>query len=130
MAAGRTVSFSIGGSTDRTKKFLQKMQRPDLFDFLESMGQKGVVALQAATPVDTGTTAASWSYEVENKDGVVSIYWLNTNVNGTAHVAILLQYGHGTGTGGFIQGRDYINPAMKPIFDEIANELWKRVTSS
>ena len=131
MAGSRAVTFTTSGSTNRTKSFLQKMQRQqDLFGSLGSIAQRGVSALEAATPRDTGLTASSWTYEIEVKNGRVSIYWVNTNVNGQAHVAILLQYGHGTGTGGYVQGRDYINPAMKPIFDSIANDVWEKVKSS
>jgi hypothetical protein len=97
---------------------------------LESLAQRGVAALQAATPTDSGLTAASWSYVIEERDGAVFISWLNSNIVMGTNVAILLQYGHGTGTGGYVSGRDFINPAIQPIFDEIANELWKKVTSA
>jgi hypothetical protein len=82
------------------------------------------------TPVDTGLTATSWGYEITNEPGKVTISWTNYNREGGALVAILLQYGHGTGTGGYVAGRDYINPAIKPIFDQIAEEVWRRVTSA
>lgn len=125
------IGFTTSGSTKKTRDFLQKMSKPDSFySALESLAQEGVSALQAATPQDSGLTAASWSYEIETKDGKTSIYWINTNTNGSANIAILLQYGHGTGTGGFVSGRDYINPAIKPIFDKIADSVWEKVKSS
>lgn len=129
MARGM-VSFTLSGSTDRTQKFLQKMNAPDLYSGLESLGQRGVAALQANTPVDSGLTANSWGYEIEVKSGSTTITWFNMHNESGANIAILLQYGHATGTGGYVSGRDYINPAIKPIFDEIANEVWKKVTSA
>lgn len=90
----------------------------------------GIGALAAATPHDSGLAASSWGYKVENSSGGVSISWTNTDVEGGFPVAIMLQYGHGTGTGGYVAGRDYINPAMKPIFDKIADRVWKAVTSA
>lgn len=126
------ISVEITGSTNRTRDFLTKMQHidADIRSVLESAGRRGVAALSAATPVDSNVTAMSWSYEVEIKNGVSSIWWSNTNVNDGSNIAILLQYGHGTGTGGWVTGRDYINPAIKPIFDEISNDVWKKVTSA
>ena len=90
----------------------------------------GVDALAAATPVDTGKTAASWTYEIEKKNGSYSIVWLNTNVNKYVNIALILQYGHGTRNGGYVKGRDYINPAIQPIFDKIAEDAWREVTDS
>lgn len=121
------ISFTVGGSTDTTRKFLERMAKNDLYSGLDSLAQRGVAALQAATPVDTGVTASSWAYEIEVKNGVTKIFWTNTHSVNGVNIAIILQYGHGTGTGGYVQGRDYINPALKPIFDEIAEEVWKRV---
>jgi hypothetical protein len=97
---------------------------------LESLGQKGVAALSSATPVDSGLTAASWSYEISNKNGRTTITWFNSHVESGVNIAIILQYGHGTGTGGYVSGRDYINPAIQPIFDQIAEDMWKKVTSA
>ncbi len=125
------LSFSLSGSTTRTQSFLSKMRNSGtLTSGLESLGQRGVAALRAATPVESGLTAASWSYVIEKQGDVIFISWINTNAESGANVAILLQYGHGTGTGGYVSGRDYINPAIQPIFDEIANEMWKKVTSA
>lgn len=119
------------GSTAKTQAFLKAMQRPQTFYAgIESYAQRGVEALRANTPVESGLTAASWSYEIIPKNGGISIYWINTNnVNGV-NVAVILQYGHGTGTGGYVAGRDYINGAIKPIFDEIAEQVWKKVKSA
>lgn len=125
-----SISFTVSGSTAKIEAFLQKMQQPNLFSGLESLGQQGVAALSAATPVDSGLTAASWSYEIEDKNGLVTITWFNSHVENGVNIAIILQYGHGTGTGGYVSGRDYINPAIQPIFDQIANEMWKKVTSA
>lgn len=131
MARSGMISLSSGGSTSKTKSFLRNMtNRPYRYSGLEAIAQRGVEALRNATPVETGLTAASWGYIIEQKNDMVFISWTNTNsINGT-HVAILLQFGHGTGTGGYVAGRDYIMPAIQPIFDEIANEVWKKVTSA
>jgi len=106
------------------------MARKELFKSLERYGQEGVAALESATPVDSRKTAASWSYKVTSSKGQHSIEWTNSHVVAGTPVAILLQYGHGTGTGGYVQGRDFINPAMKPVFDKIADNVWKAVTSA
>lgn len=98
-------------------------------DTLASYGERGVKALAAATPKDTGKTADSWTYSIEEGKGTVSIVWSNTNVNKGLNIAVLLQYGHGTRNGGYVQGRDYINPALRPLFDEIANKAWEEVVS-
>lgn len=125
------LSFSTSGSTNRTSSFLKKMtDARSLYSGLDSLAQQGVSALEAATPKDSGLTAASWDYEIKIEGNKVSIYWINTNTENGANVAILLQYGHGTGTGGYVAGRDYINPALRPIFDQIASEVWKKVTTA
>ncbi len=118
------------GNFDKTEKFLKKMRKGDIFKSLDRYGQKGVSALAAATPRDSGKTASSWSYEVQMGSGSYSIIWSNNNTNKGVNIAVILQYGHGTRNGGFVQGRDYINPAMRPIFDQIAEEAWKEVTRS
>ena len=116
-------------SSNKTEIFLTKMLKGDLFSSLERYGAMGVQALASATPKDSGLTASSWTYKVVKKKGFYSVIWNNTNtINGTP-VAIILQYGHGTGTGGWVEGRDYINPAIQPIFDQMAEEVWKQVTS-
>lgn len=115
------------GDLRKTEKFLKKALGRKYLDVLEKYAQQGVEALSAATPIDTGLTSVSWEYEiVQNEDGY-SICWNNTNVNGYVNIAIILQYGHGTRNGGYVQGRDYINPALRPIFDKMAESAWKEV---
>jgi len=124
------IGVSSRGSFGKTKGFLDRIHNRHLFRDLDQYGRMGVSALRAATPVDTGLTAESWEYRIVRTGRWPGIEWYNTNmVNGTP-VAILIQYSHGTGTGGFIQGRDYINPAMRPIFNQIANEMWEKVRNS
>ena len=116
------------GKWTATERFLNRLQSKDYFSRLNEYAQRGVSALQAATPVDSGQTASAWRYEVEVGNDNTSIYWINDNVTYQGDpVAILLQYGHGTGTGGYVQGRDYINPAMKPVFDSIEEGVWQLV---
>ena len=116
------------GKWTATERFLNRLQSKDYFSRLNEYAQRGVSALQAATPVDSGKTASSWRAEVEVGNDTTSIYWINDNVTYQGDpVAILLQYGHGTGTGGYVQGRDYINPAMKPVFDSIEEGVWQLV---
>ena len=121
------ITFESKGSFQNTEKFLKKMSSNDIFNSLHKYGRMGVAALASTTPVDTGLAASSWEYEIVRERGSYTIYWLNTNVENGANVAILIQYGHGTGTGGYVQGRDYINPAIQPIFDKIADDVWKEV---
>ena len=123
------VTFKHVGNFNRTERFLNRLRGAKYLNILERYGQEGVRALSSATPVDSGKTANSWTYKIERTPSRTIISWLNTNVHEGANIAILLQYGHGTGTGGFVQGRDYINPAMQPIFDTIAQEAWREVTS-
>lgn len=123
------IKVTMSGSLRKTEQFLDRMTTPrSLYSDIESLAQRGVIALQHATPKETGLTAASWDYEIEIKGDYTTITWLNHHSETGANVAILLQYGHATGTGGYVSGRDYINPAIKPIFDEIANSVWKKVT--
>lgn len=124
------IEITSSGSFNKTEKFLRTLSSGDLFSILNHYGAVGVDALASATPVESGLTANSWTYEVVIEKGKRSIVWHNTNVNDGLPVAILLQYGHGTGTGGWVQGRDYINPSIRPIFDMITNEVWKQVTSA
>lgn len=119
--------FTSRGDYNKTTSFLEKMVRGDMFDNLDAAGRLGVDALSDATPVDTGETAASWYYEVDHKDGVWSITWFNYHVEDGVNIAIILQYGHATGTGGYVEGIDYINPAIEPIFDRVTEEVWKEV---
>lgn len=118
------------GSFKKTHKFLKKASDNKIFESLIRYGQKGVEALSAATPVDSGTTATSWRFEVAYGDGSAKINWINDNINEGQVIALLIQYGHGTGTGGWVEGRDYINPAIQPVFNEIRDKIWKEVTGS
>lgn len=106
------------------------MNKNDLYDALDFYGRKGMSALSSSTPVDTGLTASSWSYTIDKGSKRSSIYWTNTNIITGTPVVIWLQYGHGTGTGGYVQGRDFINPAIQPIFDEIADAVWREVVNA
>ena len=124
------VKITSKGDFNKTFKFLEKMKNFQIRQILEHYGQEGVSALSSATPTDTGTTANSWSYEIESKGDTHAIYWSNSNTNKGVNIAVILQYGHGTGTGGYVAGRDYINPAMRPIFDRIAEEAWKEVVNA
>lgn len=123
----KMITYKVTGDFNRTRKFLKKNSKMDLNSILNKYGQKGVEALSQNTPKDTGKTAASWSYKTEKTDDGAVIYWANSNRNNGVPIALILQYGHGTGTGGYVQGIDYINPALKPIFDELAENAWKEV---
>ena len=109
-------------------KYLINVKRAAKVNVLEKYGQEGVAALESATPRDTGLTASSWYYEIERVDGQTSITFYNSNIQNGIPIAIILQHGHATGTGGWVQGRDYINPAIQPIFDKIAQKAWEEVT--
>jgi hypothetical protein len=123
-------SFQLSGSTKNTESFLHKLAKLDISSVMESCGRLGVNALAHATPVDSGLASQSWDYEVSSSGGQVQITWTNSDDENGFPVAIMLQYGYGTGTGGYVQGQDYINPAMKPVFDQIADKVWKAVTSA
>ena len=123
------ISFRQKGDFSKVTKYLAKVKDVAKLNNLDKYGREGVAALASATPVDSGLTANSWSYKIERQNGSVSISFYNSNINKGVPIAIILQYGHGTGTGGWIQGRDYINPAIQPIFDKIADAAWKEVTS-
>lgn len=124
------ISFKHRGDFSKTERFLNKIKGREYLNILEKYGQLGVEALSESTPVDSGKTASSWTYEIERSSSSTTISWLNTNVNQGVNIAIILQYGHGTGTGGYVVGIDYVNPAMKPVFEKIAEEAWKEVTSA
>lgn len=123
------ITFSHKGDLSKTTRFLEKAKRFDVNTILTRYAKAGVSALSSATPIDSGATASSWGYTIENSGGSSKITFINSNVNKGVNIAIILQYGHGTGTGGWVEGRDYINPAIQPIFDEIANSAWREVTS-
>lgn len=124
-----TISFQSKGDFKRTGSFLERLRRRDIYNRVNNAAQRGVQALSSATPSETGVTANSWSYKIKMGMGFVAIDWFNSNTNDGLPIAILIQYGHGTGTGGYVPGRDYINPAMRPVFDQISNDVWKAVTS-
>lgn len=124
------ITFTSKGDFKKTEKFLKKMSTTDFRALLERYAQQGVDALSAATPVDSGKTASSWQYEIQGSKNSFTIYWTNSNINKGVNIAIILQYGHGTRNGGYVQGRDYINPAMRPVFDKMANDLWREVTTA
>jgi len=124
------LEVSTSGSFTNTEKFLKTMQKLDPKLLMEEFGEEGVRALERYTPADSGLAARSWYYKVEESAGVYSITWYNSDVEHGFPVAVMIQYGYGTGTGGYVHGRDYINPAIKPIFDSIANKIWKVVTSA
>lgn len=122
------IKFRQKGDFSKLTSFFEKAKEAVHLGDLNKYGREGVAALASATPVDTGETAKSWYYEITNKDGVVSISFLNSNIQNGVPIAIILQLGHGTGTGGWVEGRDYINPAIRPIFDKIADSAWREVT--
>ena len=122
------ITFRQKGDFSKFSKYLERAKNAVRFGDLDKYGREGVAALASATPIDSGLTAQSWSYEIVRKDGSVSINFNNSNIQNGVPIAVILQYGHGTGTGGWVQGRDYINPAIQPIFDKIANDAWREVT--
>lgn len=123
------ITFKLRPHKRKTEEYLEKLHRQDYLKILDSCAKEGVEALRSATPKKTGLTAASWSYEIVRGAGHTRIYWKNDNVTRDGQpIAIMLQYGHGTGTGGYVVGRDYINPAIKPVFDSIADKVWEAVT--
>ena len=117
------------GNFRRVTSWLEKLREALHLGILDKYGKLGVEALSAATPVDSGLTAASWSYEIQNDGGKATISFNNSNINDGVNIALILQYGHGTGTGGYVAGRDYINPAIQPVFDKLADDAWKEVLS-
>ena len=121
------ITFRQKGDFSRLTRFLEKAKEVVNLGELDKYGRAGVAALGSATPVDSGKTADSWHYKITNQNGVASITFYNSNVNNGVPIAIILQYGHGTGTGGWVEGRDYINPAIQPIFDELADQAWEGV---
>ena len=122
------ITFRQKGDFSKLSRYLEKVKEAAKVGILDKYGQAGVAALSSATPVESGLTAQSWYYEIEHTKSSAVIRFLNSNVNKGVPIAIMLQYGHGTGTGGWVEGRDYINPAIQPIFDNIAEDAWKEVT--
>lgn len=122
------ITFRQQGDFSKLTRYLERVKEAVRLGDLDKYGREGVAALASATPVDSGLTTNSWYYKIENKNGSATISFHNSNIQNGVPIAIILQYGHGTGTGGYVQGRDYINPAIQPIFDKIANEAWREVT--
>lgn len=122
------ISFRQKGDFSKLTNFLEKSKEIVKLGNLDRYGREGVQALSSATPKESGLTASSWSYEIVHRNGSSSIEFHNSNINNGVPIAIILQYGHGTRNGGWVEGRDYINPSIQPIFDKIANEAWKEVT--
>lgn len=122
------ITFRHKGDFSKTTSFLERAKKAIRISDFDKYGRAGVAALESATPKDTGLTASSWYYEIVNKNGSVSITFNNSNIQNGVPIAVILQYGHGTRNGGWVQGRDYINPAIQPIFDAIANNAWREVT--
>ena len=122
------ITFRHKGDFSNLTNFLEKAKNVVRIGDLDKYGREGVAALASATPVDTGLTASSWYYKIEHKDGSATISFHNSNIQNGVPIAIILQYGHGTGNGGWVEGRDYINPTIQPIFDKIADSAWREVT--
>lgn len=123
------IKFKHRGNFKNTERFLKRAKELDIQKILKKYGEEGVKALRDATPERSGETADSWSYEIHKNANGYSIFWTNSNKNKGIPIAILIQYGHGTGTGGYVQPTDFINPAMKPIFQDLADSAWREVTS-
>lgn len=122
------ISFRHKGDFSKLTRFLERAKGAVRLGDLDKYGREGVAALASATPTDTGKTANSWYYEIENSNGSAKISFHNSNIQNGVPIAIILQYGHGTGTGGWVEGRDYINPAIQPLFDKIVSDAWREVT--
>ena len=122
------ISFRQKGNFSKTMQFLVKAKKGVKLSDLDKYGREGVAALASATPVDTGETANSWYYEIVHENGTITITFNNSHIQNGVPIAVILQYGHGTGTGGWVEGRDYINPAIQPLFDKIAENAWREVT--
>ena len=122
------ISFRQKGDFSKLDRYFERVKEAARLSVLDKYGREGVAALESATPKDSGETASSWYYRIEHNKGFSSIGFYNSNVNKGVLIAIILQYGHGTGTGGWVEGRDYINPAIQPIFDRIVDDGWKEVT--
>lgn len=123
------IKIKHRGNFNNLERFFNKVSNRNYLNVLDKYGEIGVQALKKNTPVDSGMTADSWTYEIEHSRDATIISFLNTNFNEGVNIAILLRYGHGTGTGGFVQGRNFIDPAIQPVFDEMAEALWKEVTT-
>ena len=121
------ISFQHKGDFSKTAKFFNSLLKLDYLNILERYGKAGVAALASATPKDSGLTASSWNYEIAHNAKETSLTFTNSNVQNGVNIAVILQYGHGTRNGGYVAGRDYINPAIQPIFDQIASDAWREI---
>ncbi len=124
------INFKHSGNFDKVTRFLEKMSKRDATSILNKYGKRGVELLRTATPIDTGETADSWGYEVVRENGRYKIYWTNDNIHDGVSIAIILQYGHATKNGGYVEGIDYINPALEEVFTDMAEELWREVVDA
>ena len=122
------ITFRQKGDFSKITRFLERAKESVRLGDLDKYGREGIAALASATPVDSGLTASSWYYQIENKNGRATLSFFNSNIQNGVPIAVILQYGHGTKNGGWVEGRDYINPAIQPIFDKIADDAWKEVT--
>lgn len=122
------ISFRQKGDFSKLNRYMERLKEFARLSILDKYGREGVAALSSATPVDSGETANSWFYEIEHNNGSASITFCNSHINKGVPIAIILQYGHGTGTGGWVEGRDYINPAIQPVFDKIVDDAWREVS--
>ena len=122
------ITFNQKGDFSKLNRYFERVKEAARVSILDKYGRKGVAALASATPIESGLAASSWYYEIKRGGGSASIIFGNSDIENGFPVAIMLQYGHGTGTGGWVQGRDYINPAIQPVFDEIAEAAWREVT--
>lgn len=128
---GKIITFEVHGDLKKVTRYLERVKERIGLGILDKYGRQGVEALRLATPIDSGKTALSWYYEIQNEDGVAVLRFCNSNLgDGWCPIAIILQYGHATGTGGWIEGRDYINPVIQPLFDKLAKEAWREVTDT
>lgn len=122
------ITFRSKGDYSKATRYFERVKEALKLSILDKYGKQGVAALSSATPVESGKTANSWNYEIVRESGSAKIVFTNSNINKGVPIAIILQYGHGTGTGGWVEGRDYINPAIQPIFDKIVDDAWREVT--
>lgn len=122
------ITFRQKGDFSKLTRYFERVKKAVKLSDLDKYGREGVAALASATPVDSGKTASSWYYKIENKNGSIKISFFNSNINKGVPIAIILQYGHGTRNGGWVEGKDYINPAIQPIFDKITENAWREVT--
>jgi hypothetical protein len=126
----RIFNIASTGDFKKTERFLKYLESGDMYNDLDHYGRMGVDALSRATPIDTGETAHDWGYQVEITKERASISWYNIHTNEGVNIAVIIQYGHGTGTGGYVAGRDYIIPAMQPLFDKIVEDVWRQVRNA